>query len=218
MPGHDIVVIGFSAGGVGPLQQLAAGLPPDLPASVFVAHHFPATRTSALPDILRLAGRLPAVQPADGDDITPGRIYVTPPGRLLLLGGQRIRITNGSRRHGPHSTIDPCFRCAARSYGSRVIGVLLSGTLDDGTAGLLAIRRGGGLVVVQDPGETEYPGMVLSALEQLDVDHIARAGDMGALIDRLVRLAAPPPPPSGRRGRVATEVKHKPPLTGSTSQ
>ncbi|MEO7474233.1 MAG: chemotaxis protein CheB, partial [Gemmatimonadales bacterium] len=126
--------------------------------------------------------------------------------------------TNGSRRHGPHSTIDPFFRCAARSYGSRVIGVLLSGTLDDGTAGLLAIRRGGGLVVVQDPGETEYPGMVLSALEQLDVDHIARAGDMGALIDRLVRLAAPPPPPSGRRGRVATEVKHKPPLTGSTSQ
>jgi two-component system chemotaxis response regulator CheB len=191
MPTHDIVVIGFSAGGIDPLQRLVADLPSDFPASIFVVHHFPAMSISALPSILTRAGSLPAVQPVDGDEIVPGRIYVARPDHHLLVGNNRVRLTRGPREHGHRPAIDPLFRTAARCFGPRVIGVILSGTLDDGTAGLLAVKRAGGLAVVQSPEESAYPGMSLSALRNVPVDYVARATEMGALLERLVRLPAP---------------------------
>jgi two-component system, chemotaxis family, protein-glutamate methylesterase/glutaminase len=191
MPAHDIVVLGFSAGGIDPLQQLVADLPSDFPAAIFVVHHFPPMSISALPSILTRSGRLPALQPADGDEIVPGRIYVARPDHHLLVGDNRVRLTRGPREHGHRPAIDPLFRTAARCFGPRVIGVILSGTLDDGTAGLLAIKRAGGLAVVQDPEEAAYPGMSLSAIRNVPVDHVARARELGALLDRLVRLPAP---------------------------
>jgi two-component system chemotaxis response regulator CheB len=194
MPGHDIVVIGFSAGGIDPLQQLVADLPSDFPASIFVVHHFPPMSISALPSILARSGRLPALQPADGDEIVPGRIYVARPDHHLLIGDNRVRLTRGPREHGHRPAIDPLFRTAARCFGPRVIGVILSGTLDDGTAGLLAVKQAGGLAVVQDPQEAAYPGMALSALGNVPVDHVALAAELGALLDRLVRLPAPEAP------------------------
>lgn len=215
MPGHDIVVVGFSAGGIDPLQRLVAELPSDCPASIFVVHHFPATSITALPGILSRAGSLPALQPADGDEIVPGRIYVARPNHHMLLQDNRIRLTNGPREQGHRPAIDPLFRTAARSFGPRVVGVILSGTLDDGTAGLLAIKHAGGLAVVQDPKDAAYPDMALSAIQNVPVDHVARAADLGRLVDRLVRLpAAAEPAPLSRADEIDL-ADHDPAAAGT---
>jgi two-component system chemotaxis response regulator CheB len=217
MPAHDIVVVGFSAGGIDPLQRLVADLPSDFPASIFVVHHFPPMSISALPSILTRAGSLPALQPADGDEIVPGRIYVARPDHHLLVGDNRIRLTRGPREHGHRPAIDPLFRTAARCFGPRVIGVILSGTLDDGTAGLMAVKQAGGLAVVQDPEEAAYPGMSLSALRNVPVDHVARAADLGTLLDRLVRLPAPEAPGAIARADQADPADPEPAVAGTAA-
>jgi len=194
MQGHDIVVIGFSAGGIEPLLQLVADLPSDLPAALFVVHHFPAHSISALPSILTRTADLPVRSARDREPVSPGHIYVGRPDRHLLLMPGLIRLTRGPREHGNRPALDPLFRSAARSYGSRVIGVILSGTLDDGTVGLHAIKSAGGLAVVQDPGQAAYPGMPNSAVEHVEVDHVVSAGEMGALLSRLTREPALPRP------------------------
>jgi two-component system chemotaxis response regulator CheB len=186
MPGHDIIVIGFSAGGVDALVRLVQGLPSNLPAALFVVHHFPASAVSVLPSILSRAGALPATHATDREPIECGRIYVAPPDRHLLLNNGRILVTRGPRENGHRPAIDPLFRTAAKAHGSRVIGVLLSGTMDDGTAGLMAIKRSGGMVVVQDPRDALYGGMPASAIEQVEVDHIVPASDLAPLLIRLV--------------------------------
>jgi two-component system chemotaxis response regulator CheB len=194
MQGHDIIVIGFSAGGIEPLLQLVADLPSDLPAALFVVHHFPANSISALPSILTRTAYLPVRNARDREPIVPGYIYVGRPDRHLLLMHGRIRLTSGPREHGNRPALDPLFRSAARSYGSRVIGVILSGTLDDGTVGLHAIKAAGGLAVVQDPEQAAYPGMPSSAVEHVEVDHVVAAAEMGALLTRLTREPALPQP------------------------
>jgi two-component system, chemotaxis family, protein-glutamate methylesterase/glutaminase len=193
MAGRDIVVVGFSAGGIAPLTQLVGDIPSDFPASMFVVHHFPAQSISALPSILSRAGPLPATQPADGERIVPGRIYVARPDRHLLIRDGCVRVTTGPREHGHRPAIDPLFRSAARSYGPRVVGIILSGTLDDGTLGLLEIKEAGGLAVVQDPASAAYPGMPASAIEHVSVDHVVSPAELGPLLDRLVHG----PPPAG---------------------
>ncbi len=190
MPGHDIVVIGFSAGGIEPLCQLVAHLPRDFPASLLVVHHFPPQGVSALPRIVNRAGPLRASHPVDGEAIAPGRIYIARPDQHLLIRDGHIRLTRGPREHGHRPAVDPLFRTAARSHGSRVIGVILSGTMDDGTAGLLAIKDAGGLALVQDPDETAYPGMALSAIQHVSVDTVAPVVQLGSIIDRLSREPA----------------------------
>jgi two-component system chemotaxis response regulator CheB len=194
MQGHDIIVIGFSAGGIEPLLQLVADLPSDLPAALFVVHHFPAHSISALPSILARASDVPVRTARDREPVAPGHIYVGRPDRHLLLMPGLIRLTRGPREHGNRPALDPLFRSAARSYGSRVIGVILSGTLDDGTVGLHAIKSAGGLAVVQDPEQASYPGMPKSALEHVEVDHVAPAGELGGLLARLTREPALPAP------------------------
>ena len=196
MQGHDIVVIGFSAGGIEPLLQLVADLPSDLPAALFVVHHFPAHSISALPNILARAAGLPVRNARDRERVVPGHIYVGRPGRHMLLMPGIIRLTRGPREHGNRPALDPLFRSAARSYGSRVIGVILSGTLDDGTVGLHTIKSAGGLAVVQDPEQAAYPGMPKSAVNHVEVDHVAPAGELGELLNRLTREPAPPAPAS----------------------
>lgn len=192
------MVVGFSAGGMGPLMQLVADLPPDFPASIFVVHHFPAQSVSALPNILNRTGPLPASQPADGERIRPGRIYAACPDRHLLVRDGRIRLSSGPREHGHRPAIDPLFRSAARSYGPRVVGVMLSGTLHDGTTGLIAIKGAGGIAVVQDPEHAAYPGMPASAIQHVPVDHVVPPSGLAALLDRLVREPAPEPPSRDR--------------------
>ena len=187
MPGHDIIVIGASAGGVEAMTRLINPLPVDLPAALFVVLHIPAQSPSLLPNILTRAGRLPAIHPEDGEHIKQGRIYVAPPDRHLLLERERVRVVRGPKENRHRPAIDPLFRSAARTYGPRVIGVVLTGSLDDGTAGLLAIKRRGGLAIVQDPRGALYPSMPSSALEHVQVDYTLSVDKIGPMLVQLAQ-------------------------------
>ena len=190
MFGHDIITIGASAGGVEALTEIARGLPGDLPASVFVALHVPAHGTSVLPLILSRRGPMPAAHARDGEAIVPGRIYVAPPDQHLLIHEGAVRLSRGPRENGVRPAIDPLFRSAARWYGPRVVGVVLSGTLDDGGVGLAAIKEQGGLAVVQDPGDALFPGMPRNAMDLVAVDHVVPASGIPDLLSHLARQDA----------------------------
>jgi two-component system chemotaxis response regulator CheB len=185
MPGHDIIVIGASAGGVEALTTIARGLSADLPAAVFAVMHFPVDAPSMLPRILARSGPLPAEHAVDGAPISHGRIYVAPSGFHLIVNPGVMRLSHGPTENRHRPAIDPLFRSAARAYGPRVVGVILTGNLDDGTAGLYAIRARGGLAVVQNPDDAFYPSMPSSALEYVGADYVVGLGDIAALVGRL---------------------------------
>ncbi len=189
MPGHDIIVIGASAGGVETLTRLVKALPADLPAAVFVVLHVSRHSNSALPKILSRAGKLPATHPRDGQAIVHGQIYVAPPDFHLLIREGSVHLVRGPTENGNRPAIDPLFRTAARAYGPRVVGVVLTGLLDDGSAGLYAIKSRGGVAVVQDPDDAVYDGMPRSAIENVKVDHVLSASLIPPL---LVKLAEDP--------------------------
>lgn len=191
MPGRDIIVVGASAGGVEALATLARGLPADISAAIFVVLHIAPHGTSVLPRIISRAGPLPATHAWDGEPIRSGRIYVAPPDRHLLLKSGHVRVARGPTENSHRPAIDPLFRTAARSYGRRVIGVVLSGLLDDGTAGLLAIKERSGLAVVQHPDDALFPSMPRSAMDNLKVDHAVPIADLGALLVRLTKEPLP---------------------------
>ncbi|WP_223641791.1 chemotaxis protein CheB [Corallococcus sp. EGB] len=206
MQRHDIIVIGASMGGVEALRQLVGQLPGDLAASILLVLHIPARPRSYLPEILSRSGPLPAHHPRDGEPLEPGRIYVAPNDRHLLVEPGRVQVLNGPRENGHRPAVDPLFRSAASTYGPRVVGVVLTGALDCGTSGLMAVKKQGGLAVVQDPRDALCPDMPRSALELVAVDHCVPLAEMGALLTRLVE--APVAPRSRKRsGRLETEVK-----------
>jgi two-component system, chemotaxis family, protein-glutamate methylesterase/glutaminase len=184
---HDIVVVGASAGGVEPLMRLAAGLAPDLPAAVFVALHVPPDSPSALPAILSRAGPLPAAHAVDGEAIQPGRIYVASPNHHLYVHRGHVRVMVGPRENGSRPSVDVLFRSASRAYGRRVVGVVLSGALSDGSLGLAAIKLRGGTAIVQDPAEALFAGMPDSAIRAASPDYCMPVAEMAATIEMLVR-------------------------------
>jgi len=196
MAGRDIIVVGTSAGGVDALAQLARGLPPGFPASVFVVCHVSPEGRSILPDILSRAGPLLASHAVNGERFVPGHIYVAPPDHHLLLTAHgRTRLTRDARENHHRPAVDPLFRSAAKHYGPRVIGVILTGGLSDGAAGLIAVRAAGGFAVVQDPADAVVASMPQSATELAGADRVVPVSRMASLLMELVRET--PPPKSG---------------------
>ena len=189
----DIVAIGGSAGSGAVLKTLVADLPADLPASVFVSTHIPANSPGLLPEILAGRSRLPVRQAVDGQPIERSHIYVAAPDRHLLLMGGTIKFGAGPRENMVRPSIDPMFRSAALSFGPRAVGLVLSGMLNDGAAGLHAIKSHGGTTVVQHPLDAEADQMPLAALEAVEVDHVASAADLGGLLATIVGSEAGPP-------------------------
>jgi two-component system chemotaxis response regulator CheB len=188
---HDIVVIGASSGGVEVLTEIVAGLPRDFPAAVFVVLHVRADVPSFLPGILNRAGRLPVAHAVDEEPIRLGRVYVAPPGFQTYLHLGRLSVRRGPRENAHRPAIDPLFRTAAHFYGPRVVGVVLTGAMDDGSAGLLAIKRGGGIAVVQDPVDAMFSGMPTSALAVVEADLLLKAGEIATGLVDLVSSDSP---------------------------
>ncbi len=195
MPARDIVVVGGSAGGIEALVSLVAGLPVDVPCALFVVVHITPHATSRLPEILDRAGPLPVRHAEDGDAIVPGQIYVAPPDHHLLVHRNRVELTRGPRENRSRPAIDPLFRSAARAYGPQVIGVVLSGALYDGAAGLLAIKSRGGLAIVQDPADALIDSMPRSALRVVVADEVLPAAAIGPAIARLALNGGEAPMP-----------------------
>lgn len=185
--GRDIIVIGASAGGLEAFDQLIGQLPTDVPASLFLVQHM-AAHNSGEP-LLRRLSRHQAFRPKLAEDkerFERGRIYIAPPDSHLLVKNDRVLVTKGARENRYRPAVDPLFRSAAVAHGSRVIGVVLTGMLDDGTAGLMAIKRCGGVTVVQEPTDAAYSGMPASAVDNVDVDYCVPLAQMGPLLIKLV--------------------------------
>lgn len=200
--GHDIIVVGTSAGGLEALDTLIGQLPTDLPASIFVVQHMASENTGA--SLLRRLSRHRAFGCAfgkDGEALKRGRIYIARPDNHLLIKKNRLLVTKGARENRNRPGVDPLFRSAAVAYTSRVIGILLTGMLDDGTAGLSAIKNCGGITVVQDPKDAAYPDMPQSAIDNLTPDYCVPIGEMGRLLETLCQQ------PSGRSHAVPKDVK-----------
>jgi two-component system chemotaxis response regulator CheB len=186
----DIIVIGTSAGGIEALRTLAGALPRSFPASVFVVLHTAPNSPGLLAAILERAGPLPAVCVSNTEIIRPGRIYVPAPDHHLIVQSGVARATRGPKENRFRPAIDPLFRSAAQSYGRRVIGVILTGDLDDGAAGLAVVKKLGGTAIVQDPDDALFPSMPLSALEHVAADYRVPLKEIAALLMRLTREPA----------------------------
>lgn len=189
MPSRDMIVVGASAGGIPTLKELVASLPADLPAAMFVVLHMNPEAKSVLPEILRRSGRLPVTFAEDGAPIETGHIYVAPPNEHVLVEPDRMRVVRGPKENRHRPAIDVLFRSAAWTFGPRVVGVVLTGYLDDGTAGLWAIQSCGGVTVIQDPADAMHHDMPVNAARAIEVDYSLPVGEIGPL---LVRLAGEP--------------------------
>jgi two-component system chemotaxis response regulator CheB len=196
-------VIAASAGGVEALQGLLCHLPADFPAPILVVLHVPATGGRALPRIMDRAGQLHASTATDGEHMRPGRIYVAPPDRHLLVVGNTVRLSKGPRQNGHRPAADPLFRSAALTAGPRVIGVVLSGTLDDGAAGCAAVERRGGTVAIQEPEESSYEGMPRAAIAATNRAIVLTVRQIADYLDEQSRIpvsvAEQPPDPELER-------------------
>ena len=190
MAKKDIVVIGASAGGVIALVELFKSIPKDFEAYIFVVQHLSPYSPSVLPHILSRSGHLNAVHPKDGETMKTNTIYVAPPDHHLLIEKDKVIVKKGPKENRFRPSIDALFRSAAYNYGSRVIGLVLSGLLDDGTSGLWSVKRQGGTSIVQDPNDAEFPSMPLNVLEYVDVDHVVPISDMGPLLHKLTQETA----------------------------
>jgi two-component system, chemotaxis family, protein-glutamate methylesterase/glutaminase len=187
MPSRDLIVVGGSAGAIDPLKNLIAGLPGNLHAAILVVQHLSPHGRSRLASVLSSGAALEVVQAEDGAPVVRGQVYLARPGCHLMLDDSRVRVVHGPKENRHRPSVDTLFRSAAWWYGPRVIGVVLSGSLDDGTAGLWAVKRAGGLAVVQDPREAAFPDMPSNAMREVAVDHVLPLHEIPALLVRLTR-------------------------------
>jgi two-component system, chemotaxis family, protein-glutamate methylesterase/glutaminase len=186
-PARDfaIVAIGASAGGVDAMRTLFSQIPPDIPASIFAVLHVGAQ--SELPRILAQSSKLPARHATQNNKIEKGHLLIAPPDRHMLLEDGHVRLTHGPRVNWARPAIDPLFLSAAIAYGPSVVGVILSGNLNDGTIGLYEIKHHGGTAIVQDPSDAYAPDMPTSALQHVDVDHLVPLARLAAVLTKVCR-------------------------------
>jgi two-component system chemotaxis response regulator CheB len=190
MPGHDIIVIGTSAGGLKALSTIISALPGEIDAALLIVQHLAADKPSLLPEILESVGSLPTSYPKDGEKIQKGHIYIAPPDHHLLVSQEHLRVVRGPHENRFRPAIDVLFRSAAINYGPKVVGVILTGYLDDGTVGLQAVKKRGGVAIVQDPQEAQYPSMAKSALQFVKVDYCLTLAEIPNLLVRLTKEPA----------------------------
>ena len=190
MARRDRIVIGASAGGVKALTSLVADLSPDLAAAVFIVLHIPTNTPSFLSEILARESRLPVEHASSGERIKPGRVYVAPSDHHLLIEGEKVELVHGPKENLHRPSIDALFRSAARWCGARVIGVVLTGARDDGAVGMSAIKKRGGITIVQDPVEATFPSMPASVMAQVQVDYSLPLREIGPLLNELSREEA----------------------------
>lgn len=208
MAKRNIIVIGASAGGVYALKEIVASLPSDFMASIFVVLHVSPHSPSFLPQILSHASPLKATHPNDGEPILPGHIYVAPPDHHLLVEYDQVIVKKGPKENRFRPSIDALFRSAAYSYGPRVIGLVLTGMLDDGTSGMWSVKRLGGLSLIQEPEDALYSSMPDNVLNYVDVDYRLPIADIGPLLCELIQETVPDKPDlePQERERMETEV------------
>jgi two-component system chemotaxis response regulator CheB len=190
MDKHDIVVIGASAGGVHALKELVSELPADFDATIFIVQHISPDSPSYLPDILNFKSRLKAVHAKDGEPIRPGTIYIAPPDHHMLVEKETVLVKKGPKENRFRPSIDALFRSAAYTFGTRVIGIILTGLLNDGTSGMWSVKRLGGVCVIQQPEEALYPSMPESVREYVDVDYTVSIAQLSSLLVELTRREA----------------------------
>jgi two-component system chemotaxis response regulator CheB len=198
---RNIVVVGASAGGIPVLQHLIAGLPPMFSASIFVTLHVAAHSPNLLPGILARTAALPVNLAVDREPVIPGHVYVAPADRHLLLEDDHLRVTHAPKENRVRPAIDVLFRSAAYTFGTRVIGIVLSGMLDDGTAGAWAIKDRGGMVIVQSPREAQFASMPESVIRHVSADYILPVAEMP---DLLMKLTNEPLTPARSAGPAET--------------
>lgn len=200
--GHHIIAIGTSAGGLEALDELIGQLPTDLPASIFIVQHLAPENTGEA--LLHRLGKYRAFNcklASDGETFEIGRIYIAPADYHLLVKEKTLLVTKGARENRYRPGVDPLFRSAAVTHGPGVIGIVLTGMLDDGTAGLIAIKKCGGTTVVQDPKDAAYPEMPESVLNNLTVDYCLPVAEMGRLLEQLTHK------PPGKRKAIPTDIR-----------
>jgi len=183
MPRTPLVVVGASAGGVQALQRLLTTLPPELPAAVAITLHRAPVEDDRLPAILGRHSRLPVTSARDGEAVRPGRAYVAPAGLHVALVDDHFQLSAGPRENGSRPAIDVLFRTAAEAHGRKVVGVLLSGLLDDGTAGMAAIKAAGGFTIVQDPSDALFGDMPKNAMANVQIDVVCPVDEMAPHIE-----------------------------------
>lgn len=188
MSGNRVIALGASAGGVEALSKLVARLPEDIPAPLFVVQHVSPDAPGVLDKILSRAGRLPVKFAGHGEHFRSGTVYLAPPDHHLIVKKDHLMLSRGPRENRTRPAIDPLFRSAAAVYGAHVVGVVLTGLLDDGTAGLATVKRCGGVCCIQDPLDAEFPGMPRSAQESVEIDYSLPLAELPEAIDRLARL------------------------------
>lgn len=188
---RDVVVLGASAGGVEALSELLTALPGDFPATIALALHRSPTLPSLLSQVLGRHAALAVVEPKDGQPLAQSVVYVAPADRHMLIKSGVFRLERTAKQHHTRPAVDPLFESAALEFGSRVIGVILTGNLSDGVAGLIAIHRQGGVCLAQDPAEAAFPSMPLNALRQDHVNYVFRKAELPALLTSLVGVASP---------------------------
>jgi two-component system chemotaxis response regulator CheB len=208
MATERIVVVGASAGGVEALSELVAALPADFPAPIIIVLHIPPDSPSLLPRILARRSALQVVAAEDGMKVQPGTVYVAPPDRHVLIDDDgTLETPRGPRENNHRPAVDPLFRSAALAYGAKAVGVILTGTRDDGTSGLNAIKACGGTAIVQDPNDAAYPWMPKNALEHVEVDHAVPLKDLPVLLTSVLKQKPKPAVVNADIGRLEQEKR-----------